>query len=264
MVDNNRPTDYILKDGRSLENPRHSEILYRLDELTPENNIDYPWNDIGMAELFNDLGYSSMVRYCPDYGRWFVYENGVWKQDDKDALLVGAYVKEFQRLLSMYASQLDNDDRHVKFSSYVSKLGDNRARKRIIDDARELMRIEARQFDANPYLINCLNGTYDLKNDRFYDHNPDDYITMQADFAYSSNPQDYKRWITFISEIMDGDTDKARYLQKALGYSIVGLSNEACMFIEHGSTTRNGKSTLNNAIQKALGDYSTVSPVALM
>ena len=264
MNDNNRPIEYPLKNGQTPDNPRHSAILYKLDELTPENNDDYPWNDLGMAELFNDLGYRRMCRYCPDYGRWFVYENGVWKQDDKDALLTGAYVKEFQRLLAMYASQLDNDDRHVKFSSYVSKLGDNRARKRILEDARELMRIEAQQFDANPYLVNCLNGTYDLKRDRFYEHKAEDFLTMQTAFEYSTNPNDYERWTRFINEIMDGDREKARYLQKALGYSILGLSNEACMFIEHGSTTRNGKSTLNNAIQRALGDYSTVSPVALI
>jgi len=33
------------------------------------------------------------------------------------------------------------------------------------------------------------------------------------------------------------------------------------MFILHGKTTRNGKSTMLDAIQHLLGDYSTVAPV---
>lgn len=33
---------------------------------------------------------------------------------------------------------------------------------------------------------------------------------------------------------------KADFLQRALGYSMLGMSNEECMFILHGKTTRNG------------------------
>lgn len=47
----------------------------------------------------------------------------------------------------------------------------------------------------------------------------------------------------------------------SLGYSILGTSKEECMFILHGKTTRNGKSTMLDAIQHLLGDYSTVTPV---
>lgn len=39
---------------------------------------------------------------------------------------------------------------------------------------------------------------------------------------------------------------------------------EECMFILHGKTTRNGKSTMLDAIQHLLGDYSTVTPVELI
>lgn len=56
----------------------------------------------------------------------------------------------------------------------------------------------------------------------------------------------------------------AAYLQRALGYSILGTSKEECMFILHGKTTRNGKSTMLDAIQHLLGDYSTVAPVELI
>lgn len=72
------------------------------------------------------------------------------------------------------------------------------------------------------------------------------------------------RWEQFIKEVTQNDKDKADYLQRALGYSILGTSKEECMFILHGKTTRNGKSTMLDAIQHLLGDYSTVTPVELI
>jgi len=60
------------------------------------------------------------------------------------------------------------------------------------------------------------------------------------------------------------EKDKADFLQRALGYSILGHSREECMFILHGSTTRNGKSTMLGTIHHLLGDYASVSPVSII
>lgn len=66
-----------------------------------------------------------------------------------------------------------------------------------------------------------------------------------------------KRWAQFIDEIMGGDQEKAAFLQRALGYSILGVNREECMFIAYGSKTRNGKGTLFSTIATVLGgDYA--------
>ena len=67
-----------------------------------------------------------------------------------------------------------------------------------------------------------------------------------------------------MDEVTQGDKDKADFLQRALGYSMLGMSNEECMFILHGKTTRNGKSTLLNTIETMLGDYAKVVPVGMI
>ena len=87
---------------------------------------------------------------------------------------------------------------------------------------------------------------------------------MQTNFDYSLQDVRCERWEKFIQEVTQNDYDKADYLQRALGYSILGTSKEECMFILHGKTTRNGKSTLLDAIQHLLGDYATVAPVELI
>ncbi len=54
---------------------------------------------------------------------------------------------------------------------------------------------------------------------------------------------------------MNGDMDKARFLQKALGYSVSGDTRFECMFFLYGETTRNGKGTLMESILRVIGDY---------
>lgn len=89
-------------------------------------------------------------------------------------------------------------------------------------------------------------------------------MTMQTNFEYSLQEVRCERWEKFIAEVTQEDKEKADYLQRALGYSILGTSKEECMFILHGKTTRNGKSTMLDAIQHLMGDYSTVAPVELI
>ncbi len=59
----------------------------------------------------------------------------------------------------------------------------------------------------------------------------------------------------FIHEIMSGDEEKAKFLQKAFGYSISGDTRYECLFVLYGATTRNCKGTLCESILKVLGSY---------
>lgn len=70
-----------------------------------------------------------------------------------------------------------------------------------------------------------------------------------------------------------GNTPRTLYLYEVNGNSLIlpfGCLRailpllEGDMFILHGKTTRNGKSTMLDAIQHLLGDYSTVAPVELI
>jgi putative DNA primase/helicase len=54
---------------------------------------------------------------------------------------------------------------------------------------------------------------------------------------------------------MEGNKEKAEFLQRALGYSLLGINKEECMFIAYGQT-RSGKGTLFNSIAKVLNSGS--------
>ena len=89
----------------------------------------------------------------------------------------------------------------------------------------------------------------------FQTHNPNDYITKISRAKYETGFS-CRRWEQFINEIMCGDAETARFLQKAFGYALTGDTSLECFFILYGSTTRNGKSTLTETISYILKDYA--------
>lgn len=56
------------------------------------------------------------------------------------------------------------------------------------------------------------------------------------------------RWNNFILEIMSGDIDKAKFLQKIFEYVLTGDTRHECMTILYGASTRNGKGTLCESV----------------
>lgn len=269
MNESINPTElFQLKDGRYITSERLSEKMYYIKNAQPEStrldDTGYSWDEAGMADLFAEC-YNSDTRYCPEAKSWYTYDNGAWRKD-VGSLLVAEKIKEFTRLMILYCGEIADDDKRKSYFAFVNKMGDRRFRDRLMKDAAGACKISVSEFDANPYLINCKNGTFDLDEMEFREHDWRDFLTMQTNFDGTCLWMDAtcERWVHFIKEVTCGDTDKAEYLQKALGYSILGSSKEECMFILHGKTTRNGKSTLLGAIHHLLGDYSLVSPVSII
>lgn len=258
---------FQLSNGRYITSEEISKKMYYIKSVRPElsyqeDSTGYSWDEAGMADLFSEC-YQNDTRYCAEAKSWFTYDSGRW-QKDVGSLLVAAKIKEFIRLMALYCGEIADDEKRKQYMSFVAKMGDRRFRDRLMKDAADSMRIEAEQFDTHPYLINCKNGTYDLESMEFREHRWQDFLTMQTNFEYSVQDVRCERWEKFIKEVTQNDYEKADYLQRALGYSILGTSKEECMFILHGKTTRNGKSTMLDAIQHLLGDYSTVAPVELI
>ena len=258
---------FEFKNGLTITDEYFSEKMFLIQQEHPESqsmtNSGYEWSEIGMASLFAVL-YEKEARYCPEHKSWYVYQDGRW-QHDEGSILVSEKMKDFTRLMTLYCSDIEDDDTRKDYTKFISKLGDRRMRDRILKDATGELYISATEFDKNPYLINCINGTYDLRDFSFREHDYRDYITMCTSFKHTINRKvRCERWEKFIDEVTEGDKEKADFLQRALGYSLLGVTNEECMFILHGKTTRNGKSTLLNTIEYLLGDYSSVAPVGMI
>ena len=113
-------------------------------------------------------------------------------------------------------------------------------------------------FDIDPYLLNVQNGTVDLQTGALRRHARADYITKLSPVCYEPGAT-APTWNRFLKEIMNGNDGLVRYLQRALGYSLTGLTTEQVLFMLYGSGA-NGKSTLLRIWGEMLGDYAMQTP----
>jgi putative DNA primase/helicase len=128
----------------------------------------------------------------------------------------------------------------------------------MISLAQSEVPIRPELLNADPWLLNCLNGTIDLRTGRLLPHTMEHFITKLAPVNYDPKAG-CERWLEFLSRIMDGNEQLISFLQRAIGYALTGETSEQCLFIFHGSGA-NGKSTFLQAISSILGDYSMSTP----
>jgi putative DNA primase/helicase len=114
------------------------------------------------------------------------------------------------------------------------------------------------QLDADPWVLNVLNGVLDLCTGKLREHRRDDLLTKLAPVAYDAAAV-CPTWEAFLSRVLAGDVELIRFAQKALGYSLTGSTQEQCLFMLYG-TGANGKSTFIQTISVLLGDYAQQTP----
>ena len=246
---------YELKNHMVLINQEDIQIFKKLLSMKPHCSVDFLWNDIGLGNLFAEC-FSGTHRFCVDNQKWYIYDRGLWTIDKGDIQAQGNMQRLLQ-LLHLYCSEVaDEEDPDIikNYKTYISKSSSDTILRRALNASKNNLVINMTDFDSDPYLLNCRNGVYDMREHKFRFAKPEDYFTLSVSCNYPTGISTHKcdRWYTFVDEIMEGDKDKAAFLQRALGYSLLGVNREECMFLAYGRT-RSGKGTLFNTIAKVLG-----------
>ena len=232
--------------------PDYAHITTTLEELSPHTNPRYQHEEIGIGNIFADY-YRSIARFNADRNIWYVYDGSVW-QPDENALAVMELAKHLADQLYSFALNIRDEDTRNRYIKRVQKLQMRKHRKTMIEDAKSVYAVRMSLFDSNKYLFNCVNGTLDLNTLTFKSHDPNDFITKISPIVYDPEA-DCPRWIQFVDEVMQGKREVAKYLQKAIGYSMTGDTSLECLFIMYGPTTRNGKTTTIETILSVMGEY---------
>lgn len=233
-----------------------ADRLMDLSKLEPFKNPRYYSNDIGNSNLFADF-YKSIARYVPERKKWFVYDGIAWRSDTGN-LKVMKLCKNLANQIMYYALSIKDENLRKTYIKSAGKWQERRIREIILRDAGDVYPLSMSEFDKDIYLLNCLNGTLNLKDGNFYPHKASDYITKIAGVNYDPNAV-CNRWIDFVDEVMCGDKEKAEFFQKSLGYALTGDTRYESMFILFGATTRNGKGTSMETFLNICGDYGRTS-----
>ena len=253
-----------------IEDEDMSRIMFLLMQLKPHQSMVYTWDDLGMANLMADT-YEGRICYCPQNQSWYIWD-GRWVRQPEAGLLhdrletvlnlLLLYIKEQLFLLGPDGSR-DEKELLANYEKYVKSLRKYSPMKNVIAVLATKVRRQLSDFDKNPWILNTTYLAYDLRDGSVIDDIEDYNVTMQTrTYLPDHLTRVCSRWYTFIDEIMSHDQEKAAFLQRALGYSLLGVNREECMFVAYGAQSRNGKGTLFRSLENALGpDYmKTASP----
>lgn len=117
-------------------------------------------------------------------------------------------------------------------------------------------------WDNDPYLLGVANGVVDLRTGTLRNGRREDKISLNTGVRFDPDAK-APRWETFVDEVFDGDAEVVDAVQRAVGYSISGDTSEDVFFLEIGDGS-NGKTTFNNGLTNALGDYAWNMPFSTL
>jgi putative DNA primase/helicase len=233
-----------------------------------------PYSDYTNALSFaREHGHN--LRYCFAWRSWLVWTGTHWERDDTGR--VHQLAKQTIKKLARRVESLDKDQAkallvHVKKSLSKSSLD---AMVRTAQDEPGIP-IKPETLDGDIWLLNCANGTLDLRTGKLRPHRQADLLSKCLPIAYDSDAK-CPTWERFLWRIMGGtmtpdDPDMSAcelenrrkaderatalitFLQRAIGYTLTGSTREQCIFILQGPT-KTGKSTFLATIRSLLGPY---------
>ncbi len=222
-----------------------------LENLQPEQSPLYnKGDDIAAGKLFADT-FKTAARYHDTARNWYVYNGGIWSED-REGLTVDLMAKQLQRALIVYSAERELGE--CAFKTMANALGKIGNRRHMIEDARAFYPIHSGELDRQDNMLCVQNGVLCLDTGELLPHSPDLLLSRRCNAAYDPDA-DRTTVERFIREVMDGDTERAAYLQAVFGYALTGTCGQEECYLLYGATTRNGKSTLCDTFEFMLGGY---------
>jgi putative DNA primase/helicase len=252
--------------GRALEGmvqglPRKIAEFLGWERFTlREGRGVYLCTDTGNAERLADR-HGAKLRYCYPWGKWLVYDGVRWRVDDRGVVV--RLAKETARSIFEEAKETPSDAAANQLGKWaISSLSESKLRAMIsLAQSEPGIPVLPEELDASPSLLNVLNGTIDLRTGKLREHRRGDLITRVAPVEYEPGAT-APTWEAFLEEVLPGKELRA-FVQRAVGYSATGDTSEQCMFINHGGGA-NGKSTFQEALSAALGEYAMRTPTEML
>jgi putative DNA primase/helicase len=107
-------------------------------------------------------------------------------------------------------------------------------------------------LNTQSHLLNCLNGTVNLKTGKLMPHRKEDYITHLVEVEYDPKAS-APRWERFVREVFKDDAALMEYVRRVCGYIVTGRNNEKFFVLAYGETDT-GKSVFAETLGAVLGE----------
>ena len=258
--------------GRADADIRYHEIVDELERNGRNGRVDMDGNGRGTTQPaggynLTDLGnarrldhrHGRNLRYCWLWRKWLVWDGKRWVKDDTGE--VYRLAKETVSSIYQEAAAAPNDEARKELGKHATRSEAGARIKEMVDLARSDVPVMPDELDASPDLLNTESGTIDLRTGELREHRREDLITKIAPTTYRPDAA-APTWEAFLERVLPGE-DLRAFVQRAVGYSATGDTSEQCMFINHGGGA-NGKSTFQEALAAALGNYAMRAPTEML
>jgi len=216
-----------------------------------EQHKNYVLSDIGNGLRFADQ-HRGKVLWCQSWEKWLLWDRRRWVLNDMSALRRLAHITA-DEILREARRELD-EDKKKKLIKHAFQMQNSTRLNAMLNEASPYMSVDHKIFDQKDRLLNVANGTVDLTNGNLKPFNQKDFFTKIIDVPFVPDAE-CPRWEEFIDLVTGGNKEMALYIQKAVGYSLTGLTNEQCLFFLFGSGI-NGKTVFTEVLRKLFGEYS--------
>lgn len=249
----NKPSVLLPVDNRAMARPSGPEPRAR-----PKLSTSHHLTDLGNAGRLV-AKHGADLHYCYAWKRWLVWDGRRWKIDDTGELQRRAK----DTVISIYAEAPQIQDAETRkavarWAQYSESAPRLRAMIQLAESEPGIP-ITPERLDTDLMLLNVLNGTLDLRTGKLLPHRREQLITKVVPVKYDAKAQSAP-WEAFLDQIMHGNKDLIRFLQKATGYALTGDTSEQAIFILYG-TGANGKSTFLQTVSAVFGDYARQTPI---
>lgn len=241
----------------SLSIPQEKRLEERIKK-SKKNVLDCTTDDAGNIDFFLNI-YGDYILYDSVNNVFYYYTGLYWKQDLEKRVEQWAQEAMMARrdFTLKKLKKITDASLAKRYQAHADKCCNQRSIKALIEGVKARVAFNPSRFKKNRHLLNCLNGTIDLRTGELKQHSPRHYISNLIPFEYEKGAKRDKFKI-FIKEILP-DKDIAYYMKILLGYCLTGETSEQSLHFLLG-TGANGKSTLLETIAYIIKGYAEVIP----
>ncbi len=227
---------------------------------------NYKLTDVGNARRYAQL-YSNMVRWDKISGKWITWDGNRWDRNGGEDMAQRYCRGVAIQLCDELKDEPDSDARKRKFKHIIYTESASGIRNLLfVARSEPALTTNITDFDTDPWLFNCLNGTIDLHTGELKPHNPDNLITQLAQVNYIPNetpPEGGWLWERCLSQWHPNEPETLDYLQRLAGICLTGDISARCFPIFWGEG-HNGKNIFIEALMGLMGDYAMLAARSLL
>src|SRR5215213_2986629 len=216
-----------------------------------EQRRHYMRTDLGNAERFVDA-HRDRVLWCPARKAFLCWDGKRYAWDERGEAVKLAHLTA--RSIFHEAAHTEDEDEQKKIAGFAAVSQNTTRIRAMLTEAKPYLAVGMDELDRDPWLINCQNGTLDLRTGKLKDHDPADRITKILPVEYDLEAS-CPRFLQFLKETLVDD-ELIKFVKCYSGYTLTGITRERLLAILYGFG-KNGKTTLVELLRDVMGDYAT-------